>query len=334
MKRLLAAFALAATAFASDAPTEPFVSEGRTRFQPFSPMLSDAVRAADVIFTGVTSQLDLSQYHGIGRGTYSGTVTPQKFLKGRLDQRDVKLAWEPSATGIEPGSNHIFFVRVRDSEHNVVKEIFVHESPYMCSRTYWVYDGGTEATLQTIRLLVTPSESIPQYPQTLLADLSQPAVQRQATAVMLACEALRPECLDPLLYAITNHVEHYFQAVYGACRLDGARGASAALGQISLHPNEQAEIFAPIAAAKNSRSVPVLERFGDEHPDCRVSCAFAIREIDASHLAEIIHRWRADGKHSHIVHTFFRSESSPRDRFTADDLLTNALTGKKVFDDR
>jgi hypothetical protein len=334
MKCLLAAFVLALgpELYAGDAPTEPFVSEGRTRFQPFPHMLSDAVRAADLIFMGATTRVDFSQYHGIGKGTYSGIVVPKTFLKGHLEQREVNLIWEPSATGIKTGSNHIFFVRTNNGGFNVAKEIYVHEPPYMCSRTYWFYDGGTEATVQSIHLLVKPSESVPAYAETLLADLKQPAVQRQATAVMLACETMRAECLDPLLYAITNHVEHYLEAVYGACRLDGTWGATAALGQIASHPNEQAEIFAPIAAAKNPKSVSILEHFGDAHPDCRVSCAFAIREIDSSHLAEIIHRWQADGKDSQIVHTFFTSEDSPPYRFTADDLLVRALNRRKLFE--
>lgn len=267
------------------------------RFTPHPPMLGDAVRAADIIFTGITTQVDLSQYQGIGKGTYSGSITPQTFLKGNFDQRELTLVWEPSATGIKPGSNHIFFVRVKDGKFHVVKEIYVHEPPHMCSRTYWVYDGGTEATLQSIKLLVSPSWPQPDYASTLLADLKDPSVHRQATAVMLACETLRPECLDPLLYAITHHVEDYVHAIYGACRLNGEKGAVAALALIASQPDEYRQIFQAIAAAKNTQSVPILEKFGTDLPEYRASCALAIGEIDPAKLAELVQRWHVDGKH-------------------------------------
>lgn len=333
MKRLFISIAAAVLptllAVAADGHTQPFVPELR-RFGPHAPMLADAVRAADIIFTGVTTQVDLSQYHGIGKGTYSGAITPQTFLKGRFAQRELNLTWEPSATGIKPGSNHIFFIRAKDGGFNVVKEIYVHQSPYMCSRTYWVYDGGTEATLQTIRLLVTPSEPLPEYPATLLADLKQPAGQRQATAVMLACEAMRPECLDPLLYAITHHVRDYVHAIYGACRLDGEQAATAALALVAAHTDEQPQIFEAIGAAKNPKSVPILDQFGTEHPEYRASCAFAIREIDPTKLADAVRRWRADGKHTGIKHTFYRIGWRV-DSYSADELLTKALNSEKVF---
>lgn len=276
---------------AEEAPDSP-------RFTPHPPILADAVREADVIFTGVTTQMDLSQYHGIGKGTYSGTITPQTFLKGSLDQREINLVWEPSATGIEPGSNHIFFVRIKDGKFHVVKEIFVHKPPYICSRTYWVYDGGKEATIQTIRLLVSPSTPQPDYAATLLVDLKQPHVHRQATAVMLACETMRPECLDPLLYAVTHHVEDYVNAIYGACRLDGKRGATTALALIASQPDEYRQIFAAIAAAKNAQSVPILEQFGADYPEYRASCAVAIGGIEPTKLVELVQRWHIDGRHS------------------------------------
>lgn len=266
------------------------------RFVPHPPMLGDAVREADVIFMGVTTRVDLSGYDSNGKGTYSGTITPQTFLKGSLNQREVNLAWEPSATSIEPGSNHMFFVRIKNGGFEVVKEIFFHQPPYKCSRTYWAYDGGADATVQTIKLLVSPSTPQPDYAATLLADLQDSSGQRQATAVMLACETLRPECLDPLLYAITHHVEYFDRATYGACRLDGKKGASAALGLIASHPNDYGVIFEAIAAAKNAQSVPIVEQFGNDLPEYRASCAVAIGAIEPSKLAELTQRWHVDGK--------------------------------------
>jgi hypothetical protein len=174
----------------------------------------------------------------------------------------------------------------------------------MCSRTYWVYDGGTEATLQSIKLLVSPSMSEPGYAATLLADLKQPKEQRQATAVMLACETLRPECLEPLLYAITHHVEYYAGAIYGACRLDGEKGANAALKVIASHADEYQQIFQAIAAAKNIHSVPVLDQFGTDYPEYRASCAVAIGEIQPGMLADFVRRWNVDGKHSSALRHF------------------------------
>ena len=129
-------------AVAGEMRTQPFIPEIR-RFTPHKMMLADAVRSADVIFSGVTTKLDLSKYQGIGNGTYSGTVTPTTFYKGKLENDSLRLSWEPSATGIQQGSNHLFFIRSDAGDSKVIKEIFVHKPPYMCSRTYWVYDGGT-----------------------------------------------------------------------------------------------------------------------------------------------------------------------------------------------
>jgi hypothetical protein len=314
-------------------------------------MLADAVRASDIIFTAVTTKVDLSQYHD-GKGSYSGTVTPRTFLKGRLAKAELNLVWEPSATGIEPGSNHVFFVRSRDGRFDVVKEIYVHKAPYLCSRTYWVYDGGTEATIQSIRLLVAPAEPLPDYAATLIADLKQDSGQRQATAVMLACETLRPECLAPLLFAVSNHVAKYIHAVYGACRLDGEQGASAALALLLVGQGADVEregesvapaallaaderlVFDAISAAKNPKSVPILDQFGTDHPDYRVSCAFAIREIEPSKLPDAIRRWRADGKHKELTHDFRLNNGWFPVSLSADTLLEHALTGTRVFDER
>jgi hypothetical protein len=294
-------------------------------------MLADAVRSADVIFSGVTTTLDISDYQGIGKGTYSGNVTATKFFKGKLDADSLKLRWEPSATGIEQGSNHIFFIRSNAGDSEVIKEIFIHKPPYMCARTYWVYDGGIESTLQSIRLLVHPSDPASDYAATLLADLKQPAVQQQATAVMLACETMRPECLEPLLFAITNHVEDFEHAIFGACRLDGRRGTSEALALLTAHPEEQSLIFDAIASAKSPESISALTKFGTDHPKYRVSCAFAIREIDTSKLSEVVRRWKDDGKHAEMQHNIYRI-GRRKDTFSADALLTKAINGEKVFD--
>jgi hypothetical protein len=318
-------------AFADEARTQPFISELR-RFTPHKTMLADAVRSADVIFSGVTTELDLSKYRGIGDGTYSGTVTPKIFYKGKLESESMRLRWEPSATGIEPGSNHLFFIRSDAGDSKVIKEIFVHEQPYMCCRTYWVHDGGTKATLQSVRLLVRPSDPVEDYSETLLADLKQPAVQRQATAVMLACETMRPECLEPLLYAVTNRVEDFEHAIFGACRLDGFKGTTKALTLLATHPEDQPLIFAAIASAKSPESIAILAKFGTVNPEYRVSCAFSIGEIDSSGLPEIVRGWREDGKHAGLIHTFHRIGRRV-DNLSADDLLGKALRREKVFDD-
>lgn len=302
-------------------------------------MISDAVNASEIIFTAVTTRLDLSQYHD-GKGTYSGAVTPQTVLKGRLAKAELNLVWEPSATGIKPGSSHIFFLRAKDGRFDVVKEIYVHEPPYLCSRTYGALDGGTEVTLQSIRLLVTPAEPLPDYPATLTADLKQDSGDRQATAVRLACETLRPECLDPLLFAVSNHVAEYTQAVYGACRLDGEKGAGAALTLLLAKDKDEEpvadeeQVFDAISAAKNPKSVPILDQFGTDHPDYRVSCAFAIREIDPSKLPDAVRRWRADGKHKELAHEFRLYNGWHTVSLSADALLEHALAGTRVFNER
>jgi hypothetical protein len=319
-------------AIGGEGHSQPFVPEIR-HFSPHQKMLADAVRSADVIFSGVTTEIDLSKYEGIGKGTYSGTVTPTTFYKGKLEKDCLSLRWEPSATGIEQGSNHLFFIRSEAGNLKVIKEIFVHKSPSSWARTYGAYDGGTEATLQSIRLLVQPSDPAANYAATLLADLKQPAVHRQATAVRLACETLRPECLDPLLHAITHHVEDFEHAIFGACRLDGRQGTTKALKLLDVLPEAQSLIFDAIASAKSSESIAILVKFGTENPEYRVSSAFAIREIDTSGLPEILRRWREDRKHSALTHTFYRV-GWRSDSFSADDLLDKALSGERVFNDR
>lgn len=326
----VAAIALSTTfTVADEVRTQPFIPDLR-RFTPHKTMLADAVRSADVIFAGVTTNLDLSKYQGIGKGIYSGTVTPTTSYKGKLESDSLRLSWEPSATGIEQGSNHLFFIRFNAGDSEVIKEIFIHKPPYMCARTYWVYDGGIEATLQSLRLLVRPSDPVGDYAATLLADLKQPAVQQQATAVMLACETMRPECLEPLLFAITNHVEDFEHAIYGACRLDGLQGTTKALELLTAHPDDQSLIFDAIASAKSPESIGALTKFGTDNPKYRASCAFAIREIDTSTLSEVVRIWQGDGKHAEIQHTFYRI-GWRTDTLSTDALLAKAINGEKVF---
>lgn len=300
MKRIF--IAIAATVLST--VLAPGAIELFPRFTPHPLMLADAVREADVIFMGVTTRVDSTHYDDTKRETtYSCAVTPQTFLKGSLEQREINLVWEQFGTGLKPGSNFIFFVRIKDGRFKVVKEVFFDRS-WSMSATYWAYTGGLEATLQSIKLLVSPSTPEPDYAATLLADLKDSSVHRQATAVMLACETLRPECLDPLLYAITHHVEDFASATYGACRLDGNKGASAALGLIASHPDDYRMIFSAIATAKSAQSVPVLEQFGTDHPEYRASCAVAIGEIEPTKLADLTQRWHVDGKHNSNLRHF------------------------------
>lgn len=320
---------------AADTLPQPFVAEGRYRFHPHEKMLSTAVAESDIVFQGRSVSIDLSGYDSQkGSGTYSGEVAVTSSLKGQLSTSPLRLRWEPSATGLKAGSKHIFFLR-RDGEHfKVLKEIFVHELPHPCCRTYWAYDGGTDSTLHAIRLLIDPKLPDRLFAQSLESDVRTDRVHQQATAVMLACETLRPASLPAMLYAVENHTEDFVHAVYAACQLDGQKGAQSALEHLSASVHHPACLaFDAIAAAKAPKSVSVLEAFGDTHPEHRVSCAFAIREIDPKTLTATIARWKSDGKNTGLTHGFELQNRWIRQTATVDQLLDLALAGGTVFKD-
>lgn len=326
---------LAAIGRAADTLPQPFVAEGNYRFRPHEKMLSTAVSESDIVFQGRSVSLDLSGYDSQkGNGTYSGEVAVTSILKGKLATAHQRLKWEPSATGIKIGSQHIFFLR-RDGEHfKVLKEIFVHELPHPCCRTYWAYDGGTDSTLHAIRLLIDPKLPDQSFAQSLDSDVKTDRVHQQATAVMLAGETLRPASLPALLYAIENHTEDYVHAIYVACQLDGQKGAQSALAHLSSSVHHPAcLVFDAIAAAKAPTSVSVLEAFGDTHPEHRASCAFAIREIDPKSLSVTTARWKADGKNAGLTHGFELQNRWIRQTATVDQLLDLTLTQETVFKD-
>jgi hypothetical protein len=112
--------------------------------------------------------------------------------------------------------------------------------------------------------------------------------------------------------------------------LDGRRGTTKALALLATHPEKQSLIFDAIASAKSPQSIDALTEFGTDNPKYRVSCAFAIREIDTSTLSEVVRSWEGDGKHAEIQHTFYRI-GWRTDTFSADALLAKSINGEKVF---
>lgn len=343
MKHLLIGIALIASTTIAlaveayrDPLVNPFVAEGWSGYGLRPPELSEAVRQSDVIFIGRTTQAEPGLYddklHGM---PVSGTVVPESVLKGALAKGEMHLTWGPGAW--ESGTRHIFFIRDSKDGLKTVKAIWLYkDQDTICASpfSYSALPSGRQSTLDSIRILVSPTEvKLKGYAAALMADLEKPSGVLSNNAVWLACEVNRPECLSPLLYAITNHTEYFGDAVYAACRLDGEQGAKAALALVLAHPEER-HVFGVIASAKNPQSTVVLEQFGDEHPEYRVSCAFAIREIARAKLPEIIRRWREDGEHSQIMHRFWRSkwDFSPLE-LSLDALLSKALSGEKVYRD-
>jgi len=194
-------------------------------------------------------------------------------------------------------------------------------------------DGGTSITLGAIEYLVAPEKSLPNnYCDLLLNELGQTSTHRQATAVYLANEVDHVGCLPALLHAIKNRSAHYPVAICAACRVDGERGAEAALlllGMVPAHSviRHNLVIFDAITAAKNPASIKRLEILGNEKPEYRVSCAFAIRVISEKLAGPIIQKWLADELDDGMRETLSSDRWDKRE-FSVDELLRAALAGQ------
>lgn len=310
----------------------PYLGAGTPRFYEPKREIAAAALAADFVFIGTTRSLDTSHYEGIGRGYYTGEIVPEKMLKSSAAEPLLELAWQPSATGIEAGSRHVFFVKREDGKLKVVKEIFIHEGTYPCCRAYGAMDGGTEVTLDAIAYLAAPEAGMPTgHKERLLAEMQERSVHRQGTAVYLANETRSAECLPGLEYAVANRTEFYPTAIYVSCLIDGAQGAKTALGLLDVpverNRNETLAIYDAIARAGNAASVGPLKELGDARPEQRVSCAFAIAMIAPERVGPIVKGWIADGKHkgrSEVVSADWWDNST----YPVDVLLKAAAEGK------
>jgi len=146
--------------------------------------VATAAQNADLIFIGTTKRLDTSAYERPGHGHYSGDFIPEQTIKGSVAEPALTLTWDPSATGLDLGSKHIFLVKRRQGTLEVLKEIYIHMEGFPCCRTYGAMDGGTTITLDAISYLVSPKAGLPAgYNDRLLYELKQESVYRQATAV-------------------------------------------------------------------------------------------------------------------------------------------------------
>ena len=302
------------------------------RFEKPSREVAAAVQNADLVFVGTTGRLDASHFNGsTGQGGYTGDVVPDQMMKGSFSQPFLTLTWHPSATGLEAGSRHIFFVKRRQDTLEVLKEIYIHKPDFPCCRTYGLMDGGTTITLDAIKFFVSPQSGLPRgHNDRLLNELREESVHRQATAVLLAYETSRRECLPALLYAVAHRKEDYLVAVFTACTLDGENGAKTALGLLdvpaSRSPMSKMAVFDAIATAGNPASVGPLKQLGDERAEYRVSCAFAIRQISVERSAPIIRAWLADHKQDGMTETL--SNRWARRSCSIESLLDAALQGK------
>lgn len=294
--------------------------------------VSEATLAADSIVLATSRTLDLSGHDSsTGEGVYRGELGIDEVLKGRVDS-PIELSWRPSATGIEAGSRHLFFIHEANGELEVLKEIYVHREGYPCCRTYGAMDGGTASTLAVIRALLEPDrEALNAAEMALLEDIESEKTQRQWTAVMLAAELNRPASIPALRSAIGRQTDGFFVAIRAFCRIDGARGAASGLSLLGAdHEFDRhavARVFNAIAMAENADAVEQLLKFGTERPEHRVSCAFAIRNLDPDRLPEIVRAWEADGKHEDRIETL--STGLGPSKPTTSDLLKSAVSGEK-----
>jgi hypothetical protein len=315
----------------------PYLGTVTHRFEKPSCEVASAVQNADLVFIGTTRKLDTSNYDGItGQGSYIGDIVPDQMMKGSFSQPFLTLTWHPSATSLEAGSRHIFFVKRRQDTLEVLKEIYIHKPGFPCCRTYGLMDGGTTVTLDTIKFFVSPRKGLPKgYAGRLLHELEEESVHRQATAVLLAYEASRKECLPALLYAVAHRKENYLVAVFTACQLNGEAGSKTAMGLLdvpsSRSPMSKMAVFDAIATAGNPASVGPLKQLGDARPEYRVSCAFTIRQISAGQAAPIIKAWLADHKQDGVTETL--PNRWLRRSASVESLLNLALQGKNPPED-
>lgn len=289
--------------------------------------IAEATKRADLIV--ITRSLELNTADS---KSYRGRHEVVEVLKGRRESL-VELDWKPSATGIKPGSKHLFFLKQLKGEGHleVLKEIYIHAEGFPCCRTYGAMDGGTAATLAVIRFLIDSSQDqgLEAAREELLREVRKDHAHRQHTAVLLALELDHVSSLPALRYAVENRVEGFIPAVYELCRLDGSKGTRAALALVGeVDRYQEAQVFDAIARAKNQESVALLIELGNRDPKRRVSCAFAIREVNSKGLADAVAKWEADGKHTGQVEKLNGSGFIPT-RLTS-DLLKLAVEGEMV----
>ncbi len=277
-------------------------------WQPPTQEIKEFIQHSDVIFVGISETLD---------GSYQGRIKPLEIFKGKLDAATVKLSWQPSATGLASGSRHLFFVKKKGTEWEVIKEMYIHNNPYDAIRAYGAMDGGREATLSVVKYLSGQHVPSNQLSELLLTEAKHEHNQRRETALLLAIELSDSASIPALQYAAEQ--EGDARAIYALVRLDGPRGTECALKYLIDHPecrrDQQAPIFAALARAGNSQVVTALSEFGSAHPEFQVSCAFVMAQLGAEKGISTITQWQhaPDAKmNTERVSTGWQTDDIPR----------------------
>lgn len=311
----------------------PFLGQNRLHL-PHKELVY-AASNSDLVFIGTSLRLDTSLHNPVtGKGYYSADIKAEKVLKGHSQQTAISLKWHPMTTGYKVGSRHVFFVKLRQETPLVLKELYLFEPHIPLARIYGAMDGGRDVTLEAISFLCGLSSKLPDnFSSSLLLEIKEPGWSRQNTAILLAYELSQAACLPALIFAIKSKTDKKPLAIYSACLLDGQSGASAALwsfdNQPSPIPYKTHMMFDAIAAAGSLASIGPLREFGDNNPDQRVSCAFAIRAISADLAPPIIRAWLADQKHKNMVELVREPfEKSRAVILSTDQLLRAALEGR------
>jgi len=277
---------------------------------------------AELVFVGTTRTLAATA----GDGRYAASVAIDRVLKGGPGEERLDLSWSPSATGIDAGSQHLFFVAGPAESPVVLKEMYIQPGESGFIRAYGYLDGDTESTLAVVEALLHPDRPRGAAAELLLADAEGTDFQRRQTAARLALELGTAEVV-PALAALVRTENDVFEALAAELlRLAGVDRLDDVLAAVLTAPFAsrwtESRAFAAIASTGGSDFVEPLAAFGDAHAELRVSCAFALAGIGDASSSAALGRWIADAEADGSTEHVDRLDGGQRPR---SDLLREAL---------
>ena len=262
----------------------PYVAD--IRWNPPTNGLAQLADQATLIFIGVSETLEPG---------YTGLIRPLESIKGTLPHQPLVLAWQPSATGISPGSKHLFFVLNDNGTNHVLKEMYIHAGTYDAMRTYAALDGGRDTTLMVVRSLAGQPVDHAALSELLVREAQSDKVQRRQTASLLAADLASPDSIPALTHIVERQGEELPLVAYSLMRLSPDEGTKTVLRALAKDPRISpwlaAHFFHAIAKAKGSNSPALLAGFGKSHPEYQVSCAYTLAQLCGTNAIPIIQKW-------------------------------------------
>ncbi len=260
------------------------------------------VREADLILLGEALELRENRDPNGSIETYDGLIRINEILKGRTDRVALQLRFKPSATGIDKGARHVFFLVLSDDGHPEVTDAWYLFPPrYNRMRVVGDYDCSREVGIGFLRLLATGSTP-PEFAERLHGEYRSEEWGKRYSAVVMA-SFVEPEIGGDVLRAVVTGTaddplnrELFPTAAYALAAGEGDRGLRALLEALPRADNtgriSESIVFDLVATLGTQELIPDILKIGQLHDEFAVSAAFALAGVGgdpACHAIETLH---------------------------------------------